>query len=154
MTEDGFNQLADAIFSKEGALVFEAYSSYGQMPVHFQTAFELSRYFSQQLSQPKGLVDVVITYPDMEGAAELGRIKLDPEKCNGHTERYSYRGWGLIAVQISNETKSLTRVAANTEKRANKLVGTHPEIMPPSTWQWGAVASHARRLQRVLKRVT
>lgn len=97
---------------------------------------------------------VVITYPDMEGAAELGRIKLDPEKCNGHTERYSYRGWGLIAVQISNETKSLTRVAANTEKRANKLVGTHPEIMPPSTWQWGAVASHARRLQRVLKRVT
>ncbi len=60
MTEDGFNQLADAIFSKEGALVFEAYSSYGQMPVHFQTAFELSRYFSQQLSQPKGLVDVVM----------------------------------------------------------------------------------------------
>jgi hypothetical protein len=67
------------------------------------------------------------------------------------SERGIWQGLGLISVQLAREGVR-SRIVANSQARAEKWAPTYPLWDGPGAWNWKAVASHPRRLQRVLKR--
>lgn len=154
LADSAIESLATAIFDRPNPWVAEAYSAYDQEPLIFSSADEVSRYFRETLSRPKGHAFVFVVYPDMNGNASREVIKLTPGSVPGHTMRYTWHGWGLISVQLYREGNIRSRISANSQKRAEKWASTYPNWEPPSIWNWKMVGSHARRLQRALTRVT
>jgi len=143
--------IAEAVFEKPDPWVAEAYSGFDSDPLLFFSSDEVADYIRGTLAQPRGLVFFFLVYPDMSGRAVRETIHLEPESVPGHTLRYTWGGLGLISVQLAREN-GRSRVAANSQARAEKWASTYPHWDGPGVWNWKAVASHTRRLQRVLKR--
>src|SRR4030095_3135872 len=78
------------------------------------------------------------------------RVSLDPQKCEGHSFRYSVGGWGVIHVQLrlGRTAEVSCSISVNSRKRANAWFATHPEFKDPKLWNWKAVEKHAARLSR------
>ncbi len=154
LTGDVVEAVAAAVFDGPDAWVAEAYSDLDVLPREFATASAFVSYARQRLSRPRGSASFFVTYSDMGGRAVRQTIQLSPGSVPGHTLRYTWQGWGLISVQLTrgDQPNDASRVSANSEKRALKWESTYPEWESPATWTWKAVESHARRLQRVLKR--
>ena len=155
LTEQTIDAIAAAVFDRPDAWVVEAYSDYDAPPLKFESAAELAQYAKRKLAEPKGSAFVFVTYPDMFGAPVRRTIHLKPGSVPGHKLRYTWEGWGLISILLEggDQRSRHSHVAANSEKRAAKWQSTNPNLDPPSTWNWKAVAGHVRRLQRVLKKV-
>jgi len=153
LTDSAIESLAKAIFDRPNPWVAEAYSAYDQEPLVFCSAEELSSYFGATLARPKEHAFVLVVYPDMNGRAVREAIRLKPGSVPGHTSRYTWHGWGLISVQLSREGSIRSRIAANSQARAEKWAPTYPGWDPPSTWNWKQVGSHVRRLRRILSNV-
>jgi len=153
LTDSAVAALAAAVFDKPDPWVAEAYSDFDAEPLLFGSANELVSFARRRLAVPKGLAFFFLVYPDMQGRAVRETIRLKPRSVPGHKLRYTWQGWGLISVQLTPDPLR-SRVAANSLARALKWQSTYPSLDPPSTWDWRAVASHTRRLQRVLKSVT
>jgi len=146
--------IADAVFDKPSPIVVEAYSDFDQDPLDFKNSPQLAAYIEFQLSKQKGLAYFFVVYPDMRGEPIRRTIHINPEKVPGKKLRYTWQGWGLISVQLATPDFGLgSSINANSEKRAVKWASTNTEIPPPSSWDWFAVESHKKRLQRVLKKV-
>jgi hypothetical protein len=145
--------LATAIFAKGDPVVVEAYSSFETEPRHFTTVAEICTYVSQQRGNPHGSAHLAIHFRDTGGHLGTKRITLNPDKCDGFTYRFTHEGWGLVWVYLHLADSSTigSFISANSQKRAEKWADTYPELDPPSTWIWSAVASHSRRLSRALK---
>lgn len=155
LTLNAVEAVSVAIFEKGPPTVVEAYSAFGRPLQYFTAAADLVDYAEARSKEPHGAVHIAVHYPDMAGRLVTRQIALDPSKCDGHTYRYGCEGWGLIWVHIelSLSPKLAPSISANSEKRAMAWAKTYPEMDPPSIWNWTAVASHLRRLQRVLRKV-
>ena len=152
ITDEAVETLALAIFELGEVTVVEAYSAFGEELISLRSPEELTAYVRAQRNKPEQAAHFAIHYPDM--GAELLRLKLQlrPEKCQGHTYRYSAAGWGLIWVRLElRESAVGSVISANSEKRAAAWTPTHPELGAPGQWNWPAVGRHLRRLPRVLK---
>ena len=157
LSDSAIAAMAAAIFDKPEPWVSEAYSQFDAEPVRFESADELADYLRATVSRPRGHAFVFLTYPDMGGRPVRETIHLkNGGTLDGHKLRYTWQGWGLISVQLTRDVQpgAISRVAANSQARAEKWSSTYPQWDLPSTWNWKAVTSHTRRLQRVLKRVT
>ena len=154
LSDSAVDAIASAIFAKLVPRVVEAYSKPDQEPLEFATASLLASYIKLQITHPRGLAFVYLLYSDMGGSLMRKTIFLDPIQCPGQTLRYTWDGWGLIAVQLhGSEYCRMSRICSNSEKRAHAWAPTIPEWDPPDTWNWKAVERHTRRLQRVLRKV-
>ena len=155
ISDSAIDSIAAAVFARPSPIVVEAYSELGRLPRSFTSAPQLAQYVRSQLSHPKGLAYVFVVYPDMGGSPTRRMINLDPAACPGHTTRYTWDGFGLISLQLQNPDGpvSRSRVSANSQKRASAWASTYPKWQHPDIWNWKAVESHTRRLQRVLKKV-
>ena len=151
VTDAAIDAVATALFDKPNPWVAEAYSAYDVEPLLFASSDEVAKYARSVLAQPRGLAFLFVVYPDMNGRAVRETIRLDPKHVPGHKLRYTWQGLGLISVQLAREGIR-SRVAANSQARAKKWAPTYPDWEGPGAWNWKAVASHTRRLQRVLKR--
>jgi hypothetical protein len=156
LSDSSIDTIAAAVFAKPNPVVLEAYSEPGQLPQSFTSAVQLAHYVRSQLSHPKGLAFVFVVYPDMGGTPTRRTIALDPAACSGHKVRYTWDGFGLISIQLQNPDgpMSRSRICANSHKRSSAWASTYPKWQQPQNWNWRAVESHTRRLQRVLKRVS
>lgn len=153
ISENGIDNLAKAIFAVERPQVVEAYSEYDSEPISFNCPLELSAYIKRKISNPKGLAHLFVIYPDMEGKATKRRIELNPLKFPNHKFRYTWEGWGLISIQVAAPDLGIvSNIGANSEARAIKWSTIHPELEPPSAWNWSAVKKHKSRLNRMLKK--
>lgn len=154
LTDEAIEAIGAAVFAKSGAQVLEAYSEFDQEPQQFHSAENLVEFIKLKLSVPRGTAFFFVIYPDMGGRAVKETIHIDSDKVPGHALRYTWQGWGLISVILQNGDgpNRVSRISANSEKRAEKWAPTYPELEPPATWNWKAVASHERRLQRVLRK--
>jgi hypothetical protein len=147
--------LAAGIFAKPAPFVVEAYSRPDHEPIEFVSPDQLSDYIESNVSEPRGLAFVFVVYPDMGVRPVRQTIHLDPRHCPGQKLRYTWEGWGLISVQLhGTENAWMSSVAANSETRAIAWSSTQPTWTPPDQWNWKAVGSHVRRLQRILRKVT
>ena len=155
LSDQAIQVIAAAVFQGADPWVAEAYSDFDTLPLQFRAPEELALYASKRLAKPKGSAFFFVTYPDMSGRAVRQTIKLKPGSTPGNKLRYTWEGWGLISVLLERGDRphGFSRISANSERRANKWRSTYTSWDPPETWNWKAVASHTRRLQRVLKTV-
>jgi hypothetical protein len=153
LTGNYVENFAAAVFDKSNPLVLEAYSEFDKDPLQFVSKNELVQHINDRLSVPHRTAHFFVTYPDMLGYPIKRTIHLDQKRVRGGKVRHTWGGWGLISVIIENEETPTRKshVAANSEARANMCCDIHPELPLPSSWNWQAVGSHLRRLQRVLK---
>lgn len=156
MPDQCIDAIAQAIFDRPVLQVVEAYSDYDKEPREFADAAQAAQYVRERLESKEGMAYLFAVYADMEGHAIRQLIQLDPKKVPGHTFRYSWSGWGMISIQIAKRSSpnNGSSITSNSEKRAAAWASTFPELPPPSTWNWAAVASHTRRLKRVLAKAT
>jgi hypothetical protein len=155
ITESAVDAIADAVFARPEPFVAEAYSEPYKEPRLFKTAADLAIHIKGQIAPPRGSADIVVIYPDMGGRAMRRTIQLDPKHCPGQKLRYTWDGLGMISVQLyGSDQFRMSRICANSPARAQAWAPTYPEWSQPDGWNWKAVASHTRRLQRVLKKVT
>ncbi len=93
---------------------------------------------------------------ETDGYVSTVRIALKPEKCAGATWRETTRGWGLIHIQITDQSESMSKVSisVNSEKRAHTWAETITDQGDPGLWNWTAIDSQARRIIRVLRRLS
>ena len=146
--------IAEAIFSKETLQVVEGYSDFDREPLEFFCSGELVRYLTNNLIEKQSNVDIRIVYPDMGCDLTKEKITLNQDKVIGNKFRYTWSGWGQIILQLDGAERNvqINRVTSNSEQRARKWSGVHPEQEPIESWNWGAVEKHTKRLQRVLKK--
>ena len=147
--------MAEAIFSRPGASVAEAYSAPQQPALQFESATQLCAYAVRLDAEGASEVLLAVHYPDMAGHFAPRRIALDPDKCNGLTYRHVCEGWGVIRVylRLPHGRGLASHVGANSQKRAEKWQSHSPECGPIADWNWEAVGRHERRLARVLRKV-
>ena len=145
--------LADAIFSKSPLIVVET-DSFDEEPKRLATAADFCKYAEAQKCATHGSVDIAVLYPDMGGQLTQTRRDFEPGNSSGLSYGISVGGWGLIRVHLDlRGGRPLgSWISANSQKRAEKWSATYPEFGPPTAWNWGAVASHERRLSRLLKK--
>jgi len=146
--------MTEAIFSKPGARVAEAYSVPEQPALQFGSAAQLCAYAARLDAEGASEVLLAVHYPDMAGHFAPRRIALDPDKCNGLTYRHVCEGWGVIRVylRLPHGRGLASHVGANSQKRAEKWQSHYPEFGPTGDWNWDAVGRHERRLARVLRK--
>lgn len=154
ITESAIHTIADAVFAKPDPFVAEAYSEHGREPRVFNTAADLASYIKGQLAGPEKLAYIFIVYSDMGGSPVRRTIHLDPKHCPGQKFRFTWDGFGLISLQLyGSDRLEMSRISSNSPARAKAWASTCPDWSPPDAWNWRAVESHTRRLQRVLKKV-
>lgn len=152
LTENAVNAIAAAVFAKPEPFVAEAYSLPGKAPLLFRSPEALADYAKRHLSAPNGHASFFVVYPDMLGIPVQEKILLSAGSPYEGQVRFTWRGWGLISVQLfSGENVGMNRITANSSNRAAKWASTYPELSPPDSWDWKAVERHVRRLQRVFK---
>lgn len=154
LSDEAIEVVAAAAFNGPDPLIAEQYSAFDQEPLVFEDASRLAGYIRSRLSQV-GHVMLFVAYRDMGGRMVKEFIRLNAASVDGHTHRYTWHGWGLISIQLSSGTGPNDRpyVSANSAKRAAVWSRTHPEMDPPSTWNWTAVAKHTARLKRVVAKL-
>jgi hypothetical protein len=152
ISDRSIDAVASAIFDRRAYQVVEAYSDYDREPREFTDAAQVAHYMRERLESKDNLAYLFVVYKDMEGHAIKELIHLDAKRVPGHRVRYTWSGWGMISVQISSRSgrNGGSSIASNSEKRAMAWAPTSPDLPPPSTWNWKAVASHTRRLKRIL----
>ena len=146
-------ELTHAVFSVERPEVYDAYSAYECDPRRFTSAEQLDSLTLDAGPDANVRLDVAVWYPCCGGRVEKELINLVPEKCGGHTFRYSIGGWGIFHLQCDSRPDSLMecRVAVNSHKRAATWEAHYPEWLPVEAWNWTAVQKHERRLLRKLR---
>jgi len=146
-------KLTHAVFAVEQPEIYEAYSAYEREPRQFTVAEQLDSLMLDGGPDPKAHLDLAVWYPSCGGRVEKKLIYLQPEKCGGHTFRYSIAGWGIFRLQCDFRPDSLVecRIAVNTHKRAAKWETHYPEWLAVEAWNWPAVEKHERRLLRKLR---
>lgn len=155
ITASAIEAISRGVFARPDPTIVEAYSEPDRQPQFFRSAPDLATYISDRVSQPRGLAHLLLLYPDMGGRLERETIHLDPKHCPGQKFRYTWQGWGLISIQLYGwEQSRMSRIASNSETRARTWAATYPGLDPPSEWNWKAVESHTRRLQRIFRRAT
>lgn len=150
LPDNVIERLCDAVFAKPDPWVAEHYSEFDEDALTFESAASLASYLRTKLSSTKASAAVAITYPDMGARAIRRTIRLTPGAVPGRSHRTEWTGWGVIYLQL-NHGPLPSRVSVNSRKRAEAWASTCPDLGPPEAWNWKAVESHARRLQRVLR---
>ena len=102
----------------------------------------------------KTFFNYVLYYPEAKGFIFEKRIKLIPEKCGGHTFRFSQNGWGLIQLQcdLRHPPGIECRIAVNSRERALNWAQTCTELKKPSLWDWKIIEKKAGKLARLLRK--
>ena len=136
--------------------------------------FELSSRFDTELAEFSSLEDIenhfeiedwsanehstlllTLYAANAGGALRFSRTILDSSQCDGATFQYSCDGWGLIQLYLESPQHGSLRNSHtnhNSEKRARDWASTYPELGDPAEWDWAAVASFSRKLNRFIRK--
>ena len=148
------HDIVNAIYDEGAPVVREAYSAFDTPTREFKTKNDLLSDLTYSPGQDVKFFHYSIYYPESAGFTIEERINLEPEKCNGHTYRFSQAGWGLIFLQCNFETYPLIecRIAVNSRKRAELWASTYPGLQSPEAWAWNIVDRYAGKLVRKLRK--
>lgn len=143
--------VARAIFEQSPSLVTEFYSAPGECLQRFSSAEELYGYAKLLREAKGGPVFVAVQYPDMSGEVSVRKFELIKGPGRGK-HRFTIGGWGLINVHLPlyPDASTPARICVLSERAAlgrERAGGGLPAV---AGWNWRAVESHSRRLNRVL----
>lgn len=149
ITLEQLHEIFDLIYEIEEVVVKESYSQFDKPTQIFANQYELKKDFSEG----SNFKYYAIYYPLAKGKVFEKTIKLNPEKCEGHTTRYCQEGWGIIFIQCETmEEQIKCKISVNTEKRAQKWESTCPELGQIKDWDWVVVKKLAGKLTRTLRK--
>jgi len=137
--------------------LFELYSAYDSELVEFSSLEQIASHYNIN-NWPAGdhaSMRFQLLPADACGQVQFTRIQLNSSRCNSATFRYSSDGWGLIQLYLESPRKGQLRQSHtnhNSEKRAAAWAATYPELNPPSDWDWAAVTSFSRKLNRFIRK--
>ena len=154
-TIDDKKLILDFIFSETKYQVFDHYSEFGK---------ELKRYFT---------TDEIFEKFDLENGGEysvcfglwnpldgtkniIRKVNLNPEKCNGHTFRFSSNGWGMQRLYfggIKNEYLNQSTFMGFNEKGALAKDLFNPENeREANKLDWKLIRSDQRKLKNFIEK--
>lgn len=91
--------------------------------------------------------------PDMEGKRIKKKILLEAKKCQGFQYRYSLEGWGLVTLQLKKlDSNYEVTCGGNSQARAKNWFATYPQYENPNLWNWQAVESCRRAINKIIKK--
>jgi hypothetical protein len=155
ITEASIEEILTAVYKEGKPVAYQVDSEFGKELRQFNSAGELDDEIQRLLDAETPFFLFALYYPEAAGFVEVRKIHLKPEKSNGHTRRFSIRGWGLVYVQFTKKHNTLEcRVAVNTKKRANGWKETNPKMQDPRLWQWKVVERNAGRIFRSVTKIT
>jgi len=152
-----FDPILDFVFEQSGCHVFESYSAPGTELLRFHSADELrARHEVGVSAGSSASIHLQLVPPGATKSYQIERIRLDPAKCNGHTFRYSIRGWGLIQLYLGGigphgVTNSHTN--HNTQSRAQKWEPIISANVDADDWNWREVNSTSGKLNRQIRKL-
>ena len=156
MTYDFFADKADKlkileyIFSDTDLQIYDANSPYGQEICNYRSIEEISSKFDL-VNGDKFAVTFQLWTPRHKGQPLFRKIELDPQRCNGHTFRYSTDGWGLIQLYfggLKNNELNQSHIGHFTEKAALKWGDTNSFNRKVSNWDWTEIQLTSKKLKQ------
>ncbi|TWU01034.1 hypothetical protein Pla52n_44050 [Stieleria varia] len=138
--------------------VFELYSEFDCELEEFTSVAHIERHYAitDWSLLPTGSLHFQIYAEEAKGNINIQHIELNPKKCNGATTRYCCEGWGLIQLYLQsprNGRLANSHSNHNSETRANKWAETYNRMGNPADWDWTAVNSFSRRLNRQIRKL-
>ena len=154
---DDHRVILEHIFDNLPCRIFELSSRFDSELAEFASLADIERHFgidNWSRNEHRSLL-LTIYAADANGSLNFRRIALDSTKCDGATFRYSCDGWGLIQLYLESPRKGGLRNSHtnhNSEKRAGNWSPTYPEMGDPADWNWAAVNSFSRKLNRFIRK--
>jgi hypothetical protein len=152
-----YEDVLSFIFDNLNVRVLEMNSAFGSGLIEFNSLAEVVEsepYF--KLNEENGSLHLALWPVEAGGAVEIKKIRLNPDKCSGHTFRYQAVGWGLIQLYFCDPTGMGLRnchTNHNSAARAAKWASTYPEYGSPSAWDWSIVSSVSSKLNRHIRKI-
>jgi hypothetical protein len=140
--------ILDFIFKETDLLVYDLSSQYGQEICIYKTVEEISSKFDLEIDE-FGTTFQLWT-PRHKGKPIFRKVDLDPQRCNGHTFRYSTDGWGLIQLYfkgLKNNALPPSHIGHFSEKGALSRQETHSSNGLVSDWDWTEIQATSRILK-------
>ncbi len=150
--------ILEFVLGQADCRVYESYSQFDQSLSEFRTIADFESCYSisdWSRSQPRQSILLQLCSANSLGRVLKRKISLDSRRCKGATFRYAAEGWGLIQLYLESPRKrsgqqwlEASHTNHNSEKRALAWESLNPELGPVSGWNWNAVTSFSRRLNR------
>lgn len=137
------------LFENTDLQVFDIYSEYGQEICQYRSATEIAAKFDLE-NGGQSVATFQMWSPRFGGEVIFSRIELKPRYCNGHTFRYSTKGWGLIQLYLGgcqNNTLFYSHVGHFNEKGALGWENVNEEKGKVSRWNWKEISAASRSLK-------
>lgn len=115
-------QVLEFIFTETDLKVYDLNSQYGQEICEYKTVADIVSKFNLD-NGDKFVTTFQLWSPRHKGKPLFRRINLNPERCGGHTFRYSTDGWGLIQLYfggLKNNELHQSHIGHFNEKGALK----------------------------------
>ena len=77
------------VFAPVKVDVYTSDSKFGERTRKFLSALECNEHLKAQINAGSNFVGFAVHYPGTHGHLQDCRVRLDPEKCDGHSFRYS-----------------------------------------------------------------
>src|ERR1700733_14470409 len=95
------NVVLDFVFHQSGCRAFEGYSAFGHDLIGFSTVACLMTKLHVGTCRSDGdRTFLQLVVPSASSLYTVRRIELAPDKCGGHSFRYTIEGWGLIQLYL------------------------------------------------------
>jgi hypothetical protein len=136
------------IFAEMDLQLFDLYSEYGEEVTEYKSVADVQRKFETSAAHPSALFQV--WSPRHRGKPFFRKLALDPDRCDGHTFRYSTNGWGLIQLYFYGPSKrglGPSHIGHFEERGAYSRESLYEEMGKASEWDWREI----RRTSRALK---
>lgn len=148
-------ELVDAIYRRHRVTAFEAYSEFGKELPRFESSGALNRHVDTKLSARLPDLHMALYLEGSGPTPAPQRIDLKPEYCDGHTFRYTVRGWGLVYLKFDPRRggQGICSLSVNSKSRARGWYSTTPELGDPELWDWPLIEKYVRGVRRIMKRL-
>jgi hypothetical protein len=144
--EDALKVL-EFVFCETDLVLFDLYSDYGKKVDRYDSLADAERKLENNPSLPYSHFNV--WSPRHGGTPRFERIKLDPNRCEGHTFRYSTLGWGMIQLYFSYPRKnglSPSHIGHFEERGAYARQDFAPQD-DVASWDWIEIRRTSRKLK-------
>lgn len=154
---DDHRVILEHIFDHLPCRIFELSSRFDSELAEFSSLSDVERHFdiNDWASTERPSLLLTIYAADANGPLSFRRIALDSTECDGAKFRYSCDGWGLIQLYLESPRQGNLRNSHthhNSEKRAGNWSPTYPEMGDAADWNWAAVNSFSRKLNRFIRK--
>lgn len=155
--DDDYRLVLESVFGSHlGFRVFERQSAVNEKIREFHSAEEVLQAWAGGSAADSEPPNLALLAPGNGHAPLFTRIDLRGPSYERNDYDYRCEGWGLIHLDFGTARKgrALERsyTGHNSEKRARGRADSYPRLGDPDAWDWAAVNSCSRALNRRIRK--